>query len=84
MLLEKDFTDKNGNVLSGTEALATKLFETAMNGNVKAFATLRDTVGQAPVQKIETTVVSEETRQEIEEFLSDEPEAEETTDEAEE
>lgn len=53
MLLEKDFTDKNGNVATGTEAIATKLFEQAMKGNVKAFETLRDTVGQKPIDKIE-------------------------------
>lgn len=53
MLLEKDFTDKSGNVATGTEAIATKLFEQAMKGNVKAFQTLRDTVGQKPIDKIE-------------------------------
>ena len=52
-LLEKDFKDKNGNRISGTEALATKLFEKAMKGDVRAFETLRDTVGQKPVEKIE-------------------------------
>lgn len=84
ILLEKDFTDKNGKVACGAEVLATKLFETAMKGNVKAFTALRDTVGQMPVQKIETTVVSDETRAEIEAFLDDESEAEETTKETEE
>ena len=79
MLLERDWTDKNGNTISGTEAITAKLFEQAMKGNVKAFETLRDTVGQAPVQKIETTVVSDETRAEIEAFLNDEPTTEEVT-----
>lgn len=79
MLLERDWTDKSGNVISGTEAITAKLFEQAMKGNVKAFETLRDTVGQAPVQKIETTVVSDETRAEIEAFLNDEPTTEEVT-----
>lgn len=53
MLLERDFTDKSGKQVTGTEAVATKLFEQAMKGNVKAFETLRDTVGQKPVDKIE-------------------------------
>lgn len=79
MLLERDWTDKSGKVISGTEAITAKLFEQAMKGNVKAFETLRDTVGQAPVQKIETTVVSDETRAEIEAFLNDEPTTEEVT-----
>lgn len=76
MLLEKDFTDKNGNVLSGTEAITTKLFEQAMKGNVKAFETIRATVGQDPVTKIEQVVISDETRQEIDELLEDEQETE--------
>lgn len=53
MLLEKNFEDKNGNKVTGTEAITAKLFEQAMKGNVKAFETLRDTVGQKPVEKIE-------------------------------
>lgn len=83
MLLEKDFKDKSGKTITGTEAITTKLFEQAMKGNVKAFETLRDTVGQAPVQKIEASVVSEQTRREIEEFLYERPTAE-TSDKAEE
>ena len=69
-LLEKDFTDKNGNTITGTEAITTKLFEQAMKGNVKAFETIRATVGQDPVQKIEQVNISEETRQEVEDFLN--------------
>lgn len=53
LLLEKDFKDKNGNTVSGTEALTTKLFEQAMKGNVKAFETIRDTVGQKPIEKVQ-------------------------------
>lgn len=52
ILLEKEFTDKSGKTLSGTEALSAKLFEQAMKGNIRAFETLRDTVGQKPVEKI--------------------------------
>ena len=81
MLLEREWTDKNGNVMTGTEAITVKLFDQAMKGNVRAFETLRDTVGQAPVQKIETTVVSDETREEIEAFLNDESETETSADE---
>lgn len=83
MLLEKEFTDKNGNTLTGTEAITTKLFEQAMKGNVKAFETIRSTVGQDPVQKIEQVVISEETRTEIEDFLNDESESAESVDKTE-
>lgn len=63
MLLEKDFTDKNGKTLSGTEAITTKLFEQAMKGNVKAFETIRSTVGQDPVQKVEQVNIDMEYEQ---------------------
>jgi len=73
MLLEKDFKDKSGNTVSGTEAIATKLFEQAMKGNVKAFETLRDTVGQKPVDKIEVNQIEQEqSLKELEELFGDE------------
>lgn len=53
MLLEKKYKDKNGNTMTGTEAISAKLFEQAMKGNIRAFETLRDTVGQKPVDKVE-------------------------------
>lgn len=52
-LLEQTFTDRNGKSATGTEAITTKLMEQAMKGNVKAFETIRDTVGQKPIDKIE-------------------------------
>lgn len=66
MLLEKDFTDKNGNILSGTEAITAKLFEQAMKGNVKAFETIRATVGQDPVQKVQVAEVEQSVIDEVE------------------
>lgn len=66
MLLEKDFKDKSGNTLSGTEAITAKLFEQAMKGNVKAFETIRATVGQDPVQKIMVAEVEQAVIDEVE------------------
>lgn len=60
MLLEKDFKDKSGNTISGTEAVTAKLFEKAMKGDVRAFETLRDTVGQKPVEKLEVAKIEKE------------------------
>ena len=61
-------TNKNGAVkqISGTEAITTKLFEQAMKGNVNAFKTIRETVGQDPVQKIAVSEVSDDVIDEIE------------------
>lgn len=65
MLLEKDFVDKNGNVATGAEAITAKLFEQAMKGNVKAFETIRSTVGQDPVQKVEQVNIDAEYKQSV-------------------
>lgn len=66
MLLEREYTDKNGNVLSGTEAISAKLFEQAMKGNIKAFETIRSTVGQDPVQKVMIAEVEQDIIDEVE------------------
>lgn len=66
MLLEKELTDKNGNHISGTEAITAKLFEQALKGNVKAFETIRSTVGQDPVQKIMVSEVEQSVIDEVE------------------
>lgn len=73
MLLEKDFKDKSGNNISGTEAITAKLFEQAMKGNVKAFETIRATVGQDPVQKVEVSKIEkEQSMEELKELFDDE------------
>lgn len=41
---------------TGREALAVALYEQALKGDVRAFAELRDTVGEKPVQKAENEV----------------------------
>lgn len=68
-LLEKEFTDKNGNTVTGTEAIAAKVFEQAMKGNIKAFETIRSTVGQDPVQKIAMAEVDQNIIDEIERIV---------------
>lgn len=42
--------------LTGREALAVALYEQALRGDVRAFAELRDTVGEKPVQKGENEI----------------------------
>ena len=66
LLLEKEYTDKKGKVMTGAEAITTKLFEQAMKGNVKAFETIRSTVGQDPVQKVEQVNFDAEYNQSVE------------------
>lgn len=71
MMLEKDYHDKNGNVISGTDAIAAKLFEQAMSGNIRAFETLRDTVGQKPIEKVMVADVDQSIIDEVEAMVYD-------------
>lgn len=72
MLLEKDFKDKSGKTITGTEAVTAKLFEKAMKGDVRAFETLRDTVGQKPIDKVEVTKIDkEQSMQELQDLFAD-------------
>lgn len=45
------------------------LIEQAQKGNVKAYGMIRDTLGQAPVQKIQTSEVDPEVVKEVEELI---------------
>ena len=72
MLLEKDFNDKKGNSFTGTEGITQKLFEKAMKGDIKAFETIRDTVGQKPVEQIKVQQINkEESRKELNDILAE-------------
>ena len=69
MLHEKEYKDKNGHTLSGTEVITAKLFEQAMKGNIRAFETLRDTVGQKPVEKVMVADVDPDVISEVERMV---------------
>lgn len=53
ILLEKEVSDKNGNTMTGAEAMAVKVFQQALKGDLKAFEIVRDTAGQKPVDKVQ-------------------------------
>ena len=65
-LLEKDFTDKEGRTLSGAEAIALKQMEKALKGDTRAFEVVRETSGQAVVQKVMIAEVEQEVIDEVE------------------
>ena len=65
-LLEKEYTDDKGIKLSGAEVISTKLFAQAVKGNIKAFETIRSTVGQDPVQKVVVAEVEQDVIDEVE------------------
>ena len=74
ILLVREYTDKSGNTISVTVAITAKLFEQAMKGNIKAFETIRSTIGQDPVQKVMVAEVDQTIIDEVERaVLSDDP-----------
>lgn len=68
-LLQREFTDHNGNKLQGVEAIAAKTFQAAMNGDLKAMQIIRDTVGEQPVQKVELDTIDPQARAEMDELM---------------
>lgn len=73
MLLEKEYKQRNGETITGTEAITAKLFEQAMKGNIRAFETIRSTVGQDPVQKVMVAEVDQSVIDEVERAVLDDP-----------
>lgn len=69
MLLEREYKDKSGNTLTGTEAITAKLFEQAMKGNIKAFETIRDSVGQKMPERIMIAEVDQSVIEEVEQAV---------------
>ena len=51
-LLEKEIENKKGDKASTQEAITIALIKQALNGNVKAYEVIRDTIGEKPENKI--------------------------------
>lgn len=60
VLLQREFTDRNGNQLTGVDAIAARTFQAAMDGDLKAMQIIRDTCGEMPVQRIEAVTIPQE------------------------
>lgn len=66
ILLEKSYTNKNGETIDGTEVISTALMKKAMQGDIRAFETIRDTVGQKPVERVMISEVDQSVIDEVE------------------
>ena len=69
MLLDKEYQQRNGDMITGTEAISAKLFEQAMKGNIKAFETIRDSVGQKIPERIMIAEVDQSVIEEVEQAV---------------
>ena len=74
ILLENEITDKNGNAMTGAEAMAAKVFQQALKGDLKAFEIVRDTAGQKPVEKLVVSEVDTDIIDEVERMVNDDEE----------
>ena len=61
--------DKDGRAITADEAMVLKQLQNALDGDTKAFITLRDTAGQAPIQRVEVDTIDPQARAEMDELL---------------
>lgn len=54
-LLKKEINNKQGEKVNTQEAITLALLKQALNGNVKAYEVIRDTIGEKPKEKQELT-----------------------------
>ena len=51
-LLSGDVKSKDGHIQNAQTALAAAMLRTALNGNVRAFEVIRDTIGEKPAESV--------------------------------
>lgn len=69
-LLEREVKGKNGTTMTGAEAMAVKVFQQALKGDLKAFEIVRDTAGQKPTEKIMIADVDQSVINEVENMVN--------------
>ena len=68
-LLAKEWENRNGEKMAGSEAISVALFKKALAGDMKAFEIVRDTAGQKPVDKVMLAEVDQNTINEVERMV---------------
>lgn len=68
-LLSKEYTNSQGQRMDGVTILCMKQFQNALDGDLRAFTEIRDTVGEAPVQRVELDTIDSQARAEMDELL---------------
>ena len=71
-LLDQEFKSKDGQTMTGAEAIALKQMERALKGDTRAFEVVRDTAGQKPVEKVMIAEVSQDVIDEVEKAVTGE------------
>lgn len=68
-LLEKEWENRQGEKMSGAEAISVAVFKKALAGDMKAYEIVRDTAGQKPVDKVMLAEVDQNTINEVESMV---------------
>ena len=68
-VLSASYKNEDGENLSGYELTAIALFDKARNGDVSAFNSIRDLIGEKPTDKVETTIKNTENQRLASEYL---------------
>lgn len=68
-ILSREFTDRNGKKAQGVEAMCARVFQDAMDGDMNAVKFIRDTVGEMPVQRVETVQIDQKAYEEVKRIL---------------
>lgn len=71
ILLETEYTAPSGEKVSGADRISARLFKSALEGDLRAFEIIRDTVGQKPVERVETVEISQETYERVARMLEE-------------
>lgn len=68
-LLQREWENRQGEKMSGSEAISVAVFKKALAGDMKAFEIVRDTSGQGVVQKVMVAEVEQTTINEVENMV---------------
>ena len=69
ILCSKEYTDAHGNRVDGVTLLCMKQFQAAMNGDTKAFVEIRNSLGEMPVQRVESVEIPPEVYDKVQQAL---------------
>lgn len=68
-LLQRQYEDREGRQTDGVTALTTRVYQKALDGDMKAVQFIRDTIGEMPVQRVQVDAIDPQARAEMDELL---------------
>jgi hypothetical protein len=68
-LLQREWENRQGEKMSGSEAISVAVFKKALAGDIKAYEVVRDTSGQGVVQKVMVAEVEQSMIDEVENMV---------------